>query len=94
MNGVYNETFSMTTLKTTREHLPTSLPSPSSGRAEDRCDGWKPGKNFAGEFNVLDRFIARVTVVDSVKVCSAFEPLTRYKTEKIKTFRVHSRGFL
>lgn len=87
--GVYNKTFSMTTLETTGEHL-----SQVSGRAEGRRDGWKSGKNFAGEFNVLDRFIARVAVVDSVEVRSAFEPLIRYKFEKIKTFRVHSREFL
>lgn len=102
-NGrLYNKTFSMTTLVTT-EGGASSLAgasSPPSSKLRG-CRATKvvatdenPGKILRGEFNVLDRFIARVAVVDSVEVRSAFEPLIRYKFEKIKTFRVHSREFL
>lgn len=71
-----------------------SPPSPSSGRAEGRRDGWNPGKILrANSMYWTDLLLAWLSSI-VVQVRSAFEPLTRYKSEKIKTFRVHSREFL
>jgi len=80
---VYNKTFSMTTSKAAQRVL-RELGAARAGVIGSPRG--KAGKNFAGEFNVSDRFIARVAVA---AIARQFVPLVRatpkYKPEKIKT---------